>query len=120
PTGAWLEPITSPARRSELVRCIGNLRADEQFVLVRPAVAEKLPGLPDFPNHVEVQIGCQHFILIARSLRDNLSAWIATITGSVKFSDIPRRLNSYPVDRGDEISVGDRVRRLLQFPQMLA
>src|SRR6266478_10010068 len=93
---------------------------DERFILVRTAIAEKLPGLADLPYQVEIQIGGKDFVLVPRRLRDNLSARIAKVTGPVKLSDVPRRLDAHAIDGGDEIAISHRVRGLLQLPQVLA
>src|SRR5437773_12183309 len=89
--------------------------ADERFVLIGPPIPVKLPGLADFPDHVEVQIGREYFILIARGLRDNLPARIAEVTGPVKLPDIPGRLDAHAVNGAAVVPVGDGVRRLLQL-----
>jgi hypothetical protein len=47
-----------------------------------------------------------------------LTARVAEIALTVKFADVPRRLSSDAVDRADEITVGDGVRGLFEFPKI--
>src|SRR5258708_25780425 len=66
-------------------------------ITVRTTIAIELPDIANFSNHVQIQIRNDKLVLIARSLGNNLSAWIAEIALSVKFTDIDRkstRLNS--------------------------
>jgi len=50
-----------------------------------PAVAEELPRLADFADEIEIQVGRQHFVFIARGLREDLAARIAKVARSVEF-----------------------------------
>src|SRR2546422_6071384 len=76
------------------VRCdLSSLRR-EWTVGFRTPVAEELPGFPDLGNHVEIEVGDQHFILIAASLRDNRPPRIAEIALAVKLADVPRFLTA--------------------------
>src|SRR5919201_8906 len=81
-----------------------------------PAVAEELPHLANFKNHVQVEIGDQDFILVATGLSKDLATRIAKIALAVELADAPRLLFANPVDGTDEVAVCDRVRRLLQLP----
>ena len=92
------------------------MRQVERVVRVRAPVPEKLPGLSHFSDHVQIQVGGEHLILVAGRLRDDLSPRIAEIAGTVKLSDIPRLFDAYPVDGPNEIPVGNRMRGLFQFP----
>ena len=92
----------------------------QRFVHVGPAVAEKLPGLADLGDHVEVEIGGEDLVFVARGLREDLAARIAEIARAVEFADVPRRFGADAVDGADEISVGDGVRGLLEFPEIFA
>src|SRR5450631_4127630 len=56
---------------------------DQGAVLIGPPVAEKLPRAPHFRNLVQIQIGGEHFVLIPRSLGNDLSARIGEVTRSV-------------------------------------
>src|SRR5215813_4697889 len=88
-------------------------------VTVRAAIAEELPRISHFANHVEIQIGHDQRILISRRLRNDLSARVAEITLAIKLADVPGLLVPDAIDRTDEIAVRDRMRRLLQLPQIL-
>src|SRR5204862_3355349 len=77
-------------------------------------------GLPDFGDHIQVEIGGQHLILVPRSLRDDLAARIAEVAGAIELADVPRRLDADAIDCAYEVAIGDRVRGLLQFPEILA
>ena len=106
--------------RRSCVTVLHELRLHQIAVHIGAPVAEKLPGLADFFDHVQIQIGGQHFIFVARGLGDNLAARIAEITRAVKFADIPRRFHADAVDGADEISIGDGVRGLFEFPKIFA
>src|ERR1700682_1011527 len=43
----------------------------EGLVHIGAAVAEELPGLADFGDHVQVEIGGEHFVLVAGGLGDD-------------------------------------------------
>src|SRR5262249_61925225 len=88
-------------------------------VTIRPPIAEELPGIAHFANHVEIQVGHDQRILISRGLRDDLSAWVAKITLAIELADIPRLLVPDAIDRTDEVAVCDGMRWLLEFPQVL-
>src|SRR5258706_2930855 len=98
----------------------GNLASlrREGAISVRSAVPEELPGFWNFGNHIEVEIGDQHFIFGAASLREDLSARIAEVTLAIELADVPRLLATDAIDRSDKISIRHRVRGLLQFPKM--
>src|SRR5579863_5326985 len=87
-------------------------------VALRTAVAEKLPDLADFGNHVEIEIGDHDFIFVAAGLGDDLAARIAEITLSVEFADAPGLFDANAIDGADEVTVGDGMSRLLEFPQI--
>src|ERR1700732_3724547 len=87
---------------------------------VGTAVAEKLPGLSHFGNAVEIQIGGEHFVFVARGLGDNLSPGIAEIAVSVELADVPGRLGTDSIDGAGVISVGAARGRLFELPQVLA
>src|SRR6202795_1857604 len=56
----------------------------QRLVGLGAAGAEKLPDLPFFPNHGEVEVGGQGLVFITARLRDDLAARIAEITLAVK------------------------------------
>src|SRR6266850_6150330 len=87
------------------VRCnLSRLRC-EWPVGFRTPVAEELPGFPDLGDHVEIQIGDQHFILIAAGLRDDRPTRITEIALAVKLADIPRFLAADAIDCPHKISI---------------
>src|SRR5437773_993570 len=81
-------------------------------------VAEELPDVPHFLDLVEIQIRDDHFLLVAGSFGDDLSARRAEIALAVEFANVPRMLASDAIDRADKISVRDGVSRLLQLPEV--
>src|SRR5262249_4779166 len=81
-------------------------------------IAIELPLNAHFFNHVEVEIGCDQLVFIARSLRNDLSARIAEITLAVEFADVPWPFFADSVDRADEVTVRNGVSRLLKLPQI--
>src|ERR1700674_3559317 len=84
----------------------------------RTPVAIELPDLSYFLDHVEIEIGDQHFVFIAAGLGEDLAARIAEITLAVKLSNVPWLFPANTIDRTDEVSVGRGVRGLLEFPQI--
>src|SRR5215831_19350680 len=82
-------------------------------------VAIKLPGAPHLFDHVEVYVGDDEIVLILAADGEEVSARIDDIRGAVELADVPRRFSAYAVRGGDEVSVRDRVRRLLELPQIL-
>src|SRR5260370_15084715 len=77
----------------------------QRTVHVGSPVTEKLPGLAHFADHVQVQVGRQNFVFVAGCLRDNLAAWIAEVTRSIKLADVPGRFHAHTINRCDEITV---------------
>src|SRR6266851_1099694 len=84
----------------------------------RTPVAIKLPDLSYFLDHVEIEIGDQHFIFIAAGLGEDLAARIAEVTLAVKLADIPRLFPAHAIDRTYEVAVRRGVCGLLEFPQI--
>src|SRR5262249_29439007 len=82
------------------------------------AIAEELPGFSDFRDHVQVEVGHDNLVFIAAGLGDDLATGVAEVTLAVELADVPGLLRAYAVDGADEISVGNGVRGLLQFPQV--
>src|SRR6266704_3110145 len=105
--------------RVSSIRCNLSRLRRKRAIGFRTTVAEELPGLPDLGDHVEIQVGDQHFIFVAAGLRDDRPPRIAEIALAVKLADVPRFLTADTVNCPHKISVCDRVRWLLQFPQML-
>src|SRR5258705_6010226 len=94
--------------------------SDQRIVLVGPAITKELPGFANFRDEVEIEIRRQDFVLVARGLGDDLAPRVAEIARPVKFADVPGGFRADAIDGGDVIAVGDGVRGLLQFPEMLA
>src|SRR3954463_3117187 len=90
----------------------------QRRICLWPAIAEELPDLAHLADHVEVEVRDYDFIFVAAGLRNDFSPRIAEITLAVKFADIPRLLPPHAINRANEISIGDGVRRLLQLPQI--
>src|SRR5262249_54304032 len=63
-------------------------------------------------------VGYYNLILIATGLRNDFAARITEIALPVEFADSPRLLNSDAINRSDEVSVGDGMRRLFEFPEI--
>src|SRR5260370_24677888 len=84
----------------------------------RAAVAIELPGIANSLNVVEIQLGDGQFVLVAAGLFDDFAARVAEVACAVKFADFPGSFGADAVDGGDEISVGDGVGGLLEFPEI--
>src|ERR1043165_2335977 len=97
----------------------GKLIRHQFSVTIRSPVAEKLPGIAHFTNHVQVQIGNDESILIVRSLGNDLAARIPEVALAIEFADVPRLLVSDAIDRAHEVAIRDGMRRLLKFPKIL-
>src|SRR5882762_9726358 len=107
--------------RSNLVGRLGVFRrasARDFSVGFRPAVTVKLPGIADFLNFIEIQFSDQQLILVAAGLLNDFPARVAEIALAVEFADLPGMLGADAVDGRNEISVSNRVRRLLEFPKI--
>src|SRR6266851_7617762 len=84
----------------------------------RAAVAIELPGIANSLNLVEIQIGDEQFVLVAVGLFDDFAARVAEVAFAVKFADFPGSFGANAIDGGNEIRVGYRVSRLLEFPEI--
>src|SRR2546423_11195662 len=91
---------------------------DELRITLRPAIAEELPGVAHFANHVKIEIGNHQRVFVARRLGDNLSPRIAEVTLAVKFSDVPGHFVADPVDGADEVTIRNGVGGLFQLPKI--
>src|SRR5579862_8757408 len=113
------EPLSRRRHDATSVRsdCCSTL-CRERSVSLRTTISKELPHFSNFRDHVEIKVRDNYFILIAACLRDNLTPRIAEITLTVKFADAPWFFRPHPVDRTHEISIGDSVGRLFQFPQV--
>ena len=88
----------------------------QRAVGIGPAIAEKLPRVSHFANHVEIQIGNHQRVLIARRLGNKPPSRIAKITLPVKLTNVPGLFVPDAIDRADEVTVRHRMRRLLDPP----
>src|SRR5438552_3953447 len=98
--------------RSNLVGRLGVLcpaRAGDFAVSFRAAVAIELPGVANFLNFIEIQLGDEQFVLVAAGLLDDFAARVAEIALAVKLADFPGSFGANAVDGGDEVSVGNGV-----------
>src|SRR5260370_36489600 len=105
-------------------KLVGRLRAfagagrRDFSVGFRAAVAIELPGVADFLDFVEIQLGDEQFILIAAGLLDDFAARVAEVAFAVKFADSPGSFGANAIDGGDEVGVGHGVGGLLEFPEI--
>src|SRR5712664_2060501 len=107
--------------RSNLVGRLGALRRAgprDYSVGFRAAVAIELPGVANFPNLVEIQLGDEQFVPVAAGLLDDFAARVAEVALAVKFANFPGSFGANAIDGGDEIRVGYRVSGLLEFPKI--
>src|SRR5579864_9784927 len=73
-------------------RCCALCR--DRAVALRSAIAEELPDLADFGNHVKIDISDNDFVFVAAGLGNDLPPRIAEITLAIEFADAPRLLRS--------------------------
>jgi|LakMenEpi03Aug12_release.lakeMendotaPanAssembly.Ray.scaffolds.fasta_scaffold846878_1 hypothetical protein len=98
-----------------------KLRSDDRRIGFRSAIAEKLPDIADFANHVQIHISHDDVILGSfDALRYKLAARIAEVTLAVELAYPPGVFITWTIDRAHEELVGYGVRRLLDSPQILA
>src|SRR5678816_1567262 len=86
----------------------------QRTVGIGPTVSIELPDTADLFDHVEV-----HFVLVLRTRRQEIPSWIDEVRGAVEAADVPRRFGADAIAACHEIAVGDGVRRLLEFPEIL-
>src|SRR5258705_8765405 len=77
-----------------------------------------MPCCAGLLNFIHSQISDQKLGLIAAGLRNDFTSRIAEITFAVELPDFPRLLCAYAIDGGNKIGVRDRVRGLLELPQI--
>src|SRR5207249_4742675 len=80
--------------------------------------AEELPGVADFPNQVEIQIGHDDVVGVSSALGQNLAPRIAKVALAIELADPPRLFPTGAIDRADEVAVRDGVRRLFELPEI--
>src|SRR5688572_6622988 len=101
-----------------LMGCLSTLVGDERLVCVGATVAEELPCVAHLAYLVEVQVGDDEGVLVARRLGDDLAARVAEVALAVELADVPRLLVADAVDGADEVAVGDGVRGLFELPEV--
>src|SRR6185369_7363853 len=97
---------------------MNSLVSYECAVCVGTAIAEELPRVAHFANLVEIEICDDERVFIAWRFGHKLPARIAEVTLPVKLTDVPRVLVSDAIDRADEITIRNCVRRLFETPQI--
>ena len=103
---------------SSVARSVRRQSCDDRPVRLGPAVAEELPGVADLADQVEVEVGDHDVVAVAAADGEHLAARVAEVALAVELADPPGLLEAGPVDRADEVAVGDRVRRLLELPEV--
>src|SRR6185369_3143620 len=91
----------------------------QQPITIRSPVAEELPRVSNFANHIQIEVGNYQCILVARRLRHELASWIAKVALPVKLTNVPWLLMAHTVDRTNEIAVSNSMGWLFEFPQIL-
>ena len=69
------------------------LLSHQWLVTFRPAIAEELPGVAHFANHVQIQIRDDQGILVTRRLGNDLPARFAEITLAIELANVPWLFN---------------------------
>src|SRR5215471_5507137 len=108
---------TMPPRMS--MRMTAPLRLRQRTVAVRAPVPVELPQLPHIVEHPHVQVA-DHDLLggVGGGPAHDLPARVGEVGLPVEVV-VAERLDADPVDRADEVFVGDRGAGLLQPPQVL-
>lgn len=81
-----------------------------------PSIPEELPSVADLPDHIQIKVRDDNFILIFTALNKNLSLWIDKIAGTVKLTEFPRFFKAYTIVGADKYTIGHCLGRLFQFP----
>src|SRR5439155_16301213 len=85
----------------------GGLRPDEVAVCVGSPIAEKLPGLADLVDLVEVQVADEQLLLVrVADLAHKLAPWVAEIGLPVEIV-VAEGLDPDPVDGAHVVAVGE-------------
>src|SRR2546427_5971198 len=93
-------------------------RFDHVAVHVRAAIAVELPGVAALATQVEVETGHEQLLLLLRRLRDDLPSRVREVARAVVLVRPELLLLPDAVDRPHPVAVGDRVRGLLDEPEM--
>src|SRR5262245_21271926 len=128
----WVSPTilspsiqTSATKLSEALTTVPSLMRVRMSVLdqgaigVGAAIAQEWQGPPDLLDHAEIERGDDELVLVLARGRQELAARVDEVRAAVELADVPRALGADPVDRADEVAVGDGVGRLLELPQIL-
>src|SRR6185437_12515354 len=97
--------------------CLGLYQITIQ---VGATVAEELPRLAHFGDHIEIQVGGEDFVAVAGSFGDDLAARVAKVALAVELAYVPGSFAPDAIDGCDEVAVRDGVGRLLEFPEIFA
>src|SRR5215469_3017037 len=111
--------VTTVPPRMRVRMTAPSLRLGQRAVGVRAPVPVELPQLPDLVEHGHVQVA-DHNLLgrIGGGPAHDLPARVGEVGLPVEVV-VAERLDADPVDRADEVLVGDRGAGLLQPPQVL-
>src|SRR5262245_57337076 len=96
------------------------LRTDEVSVRVGSAVAVELPRLADFLNQIQVHLADEQlFLVCVANVADELAARVDEVRLPVEVVIAEVLLDAHSVDRPDVVAVRNRVRDLLDAPEVL-
>src|SRR5258705_10416146 len=87
-------------------------------ITIRAPVAEELPGVAHFADQIQIKIGNDDRVFVARRLGNDLAARIAKVALAIKFADVPGHLVTDAIDRAHKVTVRDRMCRLFQLPKI--
>src|SRR3990172_3717701 len=85
---------------------------------LRSSIAVELPDPADLFDDVEIHFRGDDLVLILAPLRQELAPRVDEIAVAVKLPDAPRGLFAHPVEAPLEVAIRDRVRRLLELPEV--
>src|SRR3990172_4714004 len=86
---------------------------------LRSSIAVELPDPADLLDDVQIHFRGDELVLILAPLRQELAPRVDEVAVAVKLPDAPRFLFPHPVEAAHEVAVRDRVRRLLELPEVL-
>src|SRR6185369_14965788 len=98
--------------RSALLPCptvAGASGSDERAVRIGATVADELPGGANLLDHVEVEVGHDHRVLVPGRFGHDLASGVAEVALAVELAHVPGRLDAHAVDGAHEVAVGHRV-----------
>src|SRR5262249_28660081 len=88
----------------------------ERLIQIWASVAVELPLRSHVADEIEVEVGHDELVFVARRFGEDAAPRIAEVRRAVELADAPRRFVPNAVVRADEVAVRDRVRRLLELP----